>query len=154
MPTNKNTTTKPSKKERMAERARLAEVIRRRQMGLYTAEDTLDDLKRSLKDFYAKEDDAYLTLITRMGGFSVYTKQEFQAQLKEWKKLGVKCEDYNFHERELDGHKFFFFVAQPQDLNEAPMCPLAMVLGYMVSGFTYIVKDKATFEEVKAYLKA
>ena len=152
MPTTKSSSSKPSKKERMAKLRQIADTMEHRMKGIYLTEETKAELKVCLQQFFAKDDDAFLTLVTRLRAFNVYTKAEFKPQLQEWKKLGVKCEDFNFHERELDGQKFFFFVAQPPDLADAPMCPVALALGYMVSGFTYIIKDKATFDEVKAAL--
>ena len=129
-------------------------VIQMRMQGIFTREDTLDDLKRSLVDFYANKNDKFLSYVHNAYGFMVYNNKEFEENLQLWKKNKIVVLDCNFHERELDGKKFYFFVAQHKDIEKSPsMCPVAMALGFMVSGYTYIIKDKETYDYVKKYLE-
>ena len=133
-------------------RAKAMKVHQDRLRGVWQTCDTREELSVAVKQFVKAKDDAFLTMIHNQGVFSVYTMKEFQDQLKEWKKLGVSVLDCNFKECEIDGHKLYFFTAQPKDLETCNICPLAFALNTMVSGYTYIIKNKETYDYVKNYL--
>jgi len=112
-----------------------------RRKGLYICEDTFNEAWLAYKQM--EKDDVAFTLHYASGTFRVMNFREFLTQLQMWKEIGVKCLECNVKEAKFGDKTAWMFVAQPKDLEEAPMCPLAMSLSTLVSGFTYIVKDKA-----------
>ena len=139
-----------------ASHTKAREVLKKRRMGLYTTEETLDEVKVCVKQLYepGKEADEVFTLIRNQGVFNVYSKKEFLPQVKEWKKMGCRALADNVLEQEVEGHKVWMFVIQPPKAKLADMglCPLALALGVMVSGFTYIARSKELADLVVRYL--
>ncbi len=130
------------------------EVLRKRQMGLYVAEETREELETSAKQLCESPDDEYVTLLHAHGVFNVYNQREFLQTLKLWKQMKCVLLDCNIQEREIAGHKITFFVVQPpEDKQMSGVCPLAAAMGFLVSGFTYICKHKESVDLVKRYLQ-
>lgn len=112
-----------------------------------------DEANLSVRQMMAAKDDICFTYIHRIGRFSVYNQKEFLPQMKEWKRLGVKALACNVKEREMAGHKVWLLVVQPEKLEDGPvMCPLGAACDLMVSGYTYVVKDKSLADMVVRYL--
>lgn len=118
------------------------QIIQQRQMGVYICEDTLNDATIAFQRRQA--DDQAFTLLINRGVFNVYNRREFGVQLLQWMDLGAVLLKENINEVTLAGKKAWAFTVQPADMDESiGVNPLALALGIMVSGFTYIAWDKA-----------
>ena len=118
------------------------EMMAKRRKGLYQTEDTYNEAWLSYTQM--EPDDVCFTLKVATGTFAVLNRREFAQQLSWWRDMGIKCQDYNVKEVTFGDKKAWSFVVQPKNLKDAPICPLGICLGTMVSGFTYVAKDKAT----------
>ena len=138
----------------MATSLKHKKILQNRRKGLYNTDETRDELKVSIKQLFEEPADEYVTLLHSQGVFSVYTQKEFLPQLRVWKQAKCVLLDCNIQEREIAGHKITFFVVQPPDDEQmSGVCPLAAAMGFLVSGFTYICKNKSSVDLVKRYLE-
>ena len=140
-------------KQQLMEKYR--KIYEQRRGGFYHSSDTRDELKVALKDFFGAKDDMFMTLHMTTGIFNVYTQREFLDTLNLWKQTQVKLLDCNYREHDQDGYEFCSFVVQPKSdelLEKCPICPLGIALGMMVSGYTFITKNKEMFEFCKNYI--
>ena len=135
--------------------AQYRRIMAARAAGIYTMEDTRDEMSLSLSQM--TDSDVGITLVKAHGKFAVFNLREFLAQLQLWKPMGIVCQAVNVREREIDGKTYWSIVIQPAVLKEGDLassfCPLSLALGMMVSGFTYIVKTKALADIAVAALK-
>jgi hypothetical protein len=134
---------------------RLKTILRNRQMGLWTTDDTLYDVNLAFAQHCDGGDNEKAAFLHRGAcAMMLLNNSELLSELKSWKKLGCVVDPKNTQEIELNGRKAWLWVLQPKKAkNNTPICPVAMALGIMVSGFSYISKDKATEELVVRYLK-
>jgi len=138
----------------MATALKHKKILQNRRKGLYNTDETRDELQVAVKQLFEEPTDEYITLVQHLGVFNVFSQKEFLAQLKLWKQKKCVLLDCNIHEREIAGRKITFFVVQPPDDKDMPsVCPLAMAMGFLVSGFTYICKNKSSVDLVKRYLE-
>lgn len=129
--------------------APVADILRRRDKGIYRTDDTLKEAKLAVRQMFECPTDVAFTLHMRTGTFGVLNQKELDLQIKMWKQLGVKVMGENLKEHTIDGKKVWSFVAQPKSVYEdeavlTHLCPLSMALGVMVSGVTYLAKDRET----------
>jgi hypothetical protein len=127
-------------------------MIENRKTGLYITTETRDEVRVVLSQM--SPTDLVLTLIRKHGVFSCYDKREWLAQVADWKQLGAECLKCNIRPVPVEagmGEGLWMMVIQPAGGIDN-MCPLAMACSVMVSGFTYIAKDKAPFELAWAVL--
>jgi len=129
---------------------KIDEVMKARRSGLYTSEDTLDELEYCIRTPQAG--DIALTLQHHSGRFGYLNKEELTGQMRIWKTMGCESLESNIFEREVAGKKVWTFVIQPKKGAECPFSPLAMCLGIMVSGYTYIVVNRNNAVAVCRYL--
>jgi hypothetical protein len=74
-------------------------------------------------------------------------------QIKQWKHYGVKIYKCNIRDIECGafGKAILFTVSAPDD-SDVGLCPLATAFGIMVTGFSYLTRDKAIAELAWRYL--
>jgi hypothetical protein len=128
-------------------------ILADRRRGLYRNEETADENAVCARQMTPT--DVCYTLIHRMGVFNVYNNAELLQQMKAWKGVCV-IQDYNLWEREVGGKTVYVAIIQPKDkaaLEDCPICPLAMSMGILVSGFTYIFQKKEDRDFVAHYLR-
>ena len=132
---------------------KIRQVIKDRARGLYNCEDTRDEMMVAWNG--KSEKDVAICINMRMGAFNIFTKEELDNQIKNWRKVKCVVRDYNIKELELkDGTKAWCFVMQPPNLAQnCNLCPLGMAHGLMVSGYTYFVKNKEVAEYVVSQMK-
>lgn len=134
----------------------MKKMIANRQTGLYITTETRDEVRLRLSQMAPT--DQVLTLIRKHGMFSPYDKREWLLQVADWKRLGAECLKCNIRPVSADagvGEGLWMMVIQPHRSDAdagCAFCPLAASLGVLVSGFTYIAKDKAPFELAWAVL--
>lgn len=134
--------------------SKIRSILADRRMGLYKTEDTRDEAILCLKQLKATPTDKVFTLIHKEGVFNVYDQREFLNQLSAWKMLGCQLLKGNIFERELgaEGKATLFIINGPEKSKNSSFCPLAMSLGVMVSGFSYITADPKLAEVAWVYL--
>ena len=131
--------------------AKMSSKTAKKRMGFYDSKETIEEVKHSLKTM--SQTDEVLTLVAASGTFMVLDMKELLFQMKLWKSLGCEALECNIKEKEVDGKKVWMYVIQPPDLEKAPtFCPLAAGLGMLVSGYTYIARNKSTADLVVRYL--
>lgn len=152
-PTTQNTS-KMTTPKRFTEKE-MKKIWRDRQRGLWKTEDTLRDLNLAFKQHCDGGDDEKAVFLHRATcAMMMMNQRELLEELRRWKELGCVVDPENTREVELNGRKATMWILQPAKVDEdTPMCPAALALGTMVSGFAYISKDKATEELVVRYLK-
>ena len=123
----------PTRKEAMA-------IHKNRLAGLYNSDETHNEAWLAFNQM--TPDDVVITLLHAHGRFSIYNLHEFLPQIQEWKAKGIACLPCNVKEIKFGDEIAWAFVIQPKKLDDAPMCPLSLCLNTLVSGFTYITKDK------------
>jgi len=130
------------------------DILNHRRKGIWHVEDTEDESTLSYKQLLDEPNDFCYTAHHRTGLFCVYSKDEFEPQIRIWKKLGVKILMCNIREIEIDGKPACMFTAQPEDDRLMPFaCPLAIAHGVLVSGYTYICRTKRDAVEVAVKLR-
>jgi hypothetical protein len=139
------TTAKPTAKQ-------MAKILAGRRSGLYQVKETQQEAALAVKQMLETDGDDAFTLIHRMGIFSVFSKKEFMPQLKQWKTQKCSALECNLRQLDVNGKTCWAVVVQPPDLEDAPVCPLALAFGMMVSGFTYVFKDLELAKLVIRYL--
>jgi hypothetical protein len=130
--------------------------MKERKMGIYDTKKTRDELELSVRQIHKKgfEAEEVLTLIHQTGQFNVYNKMEFLGQLRQWKDMKCVLLDCNVWEKTIAGKTMWAFVVQPLKIEGAPgVCPLAVALNILVSGFTYVCKSKETADLVLRVLR-
>ena len=127
-------------------KSKTQDVVSKRRQGLYTCDDTIDEVLVCVKQLRENKADRVSGLILRHGAFSVYDTAEFKEQVDAWKQVGVGLRPGNVFERQCGKFgKVWFFTVQPIKMTEdnAPgACPIALAFGRMVSGYTYFTLDK------------
>jgi hypothetical protein len=133
----------------------MKKIWRDRRSGLWKTEDTLRDVNLSFAQHCAGGDDEKAVFLHRGTCMMMMMNQrEMLEELKSWKKQGCVVDPENTREVELNGQKATMWILQPAKVDEdTPMCPVAMALGTLVSGFSYISKDKGVAELASRYLK-
>lgn len=131
------------------------EITEKRQAGLYITTETRDEVRECLSQMTPT--DQVFTLIRKHGVFSVYDKREWLGQVGLWKRLGAECLKGNIRPVSAGAGvgEAWMMVIQPHRSDAdagCAFCPLALSLGVLVSGWTYIAKDKAPFELAWAVL--
>lgn len=127
-------------------------IVKKRQQGFYITEETRDEVRVCLEQMAPT--DQVITLLRRHGVFNGYDKREWLAQVADWKAIGAQCLRCNIRPIAADvglGDGLWMMVIQPEKGMDG-FCPLASAMGVLVSGFTYIAKDKAPFELAWAVL--
>ena len=129
----------------MPSKTQVKAIVKNRQQGLYKMEDTKNEAHLVLSQMAPT--DQVFTLLRKHGVFSCYDKREWLLQVADWKKLNSQCLRCNI--RRIDDDvgmgEAWLMVIQPEGGMDG-FCPLAAAMGVLVSGFTYIAKDKAPFE--------
>jgi hypothetical protein len=134
---------------------KVASIIRDRQQGLYTTEDTFNEALVCVKQLdESTSGDKVFGLIRKHGIFSVFNTNEFMHQVKDWKEMKVVILKCNISEIECGayGKAWLFTITPPKKLGDVGLCPLALSFGRMVSGFSYISKDKSLIDLAWKYL--
>jgi hypothetical protein len=145
IPSRSSAPRKPSDKE-------LRKILFERRGGLYRTEPTFNEAW--LSHTQMEPTDVAFTLNHSHGVFTVMNLRELLTQIQMWRGLGCRSHDYNVKEVKFGDKTAWMFVVQPPDLTKAPTCPLAMCLNTLVSGYTYIAKDKGTADLVVRALSA
>lgn len=116
-----------------------------RRRGFYHTDDTLNEAALSLSQM--EPSDKVFTLLRAAGQFGMLNQRELLQQILLWRSQEAVCLEKNVRERDLNGTKVWIFVVQPKVLKEedpsSSICPLAIAFSFMVSGFTYVTKEKA-----------
>ena len=120
-------------------------MMERRQQGLYITTETQDEVRVVLSQMAPT--DQVMTLIRSQGRFSCYDKREWLLQVADWKRIGAQSLRCNIRPiaDDVGIGEAWMMVIQPAGGMDG-FCPLASAMGVLVSGFTYIAKDKAPFE--------
>jgi len=128
-------------------------IIEKRRQGLYHTKDTYDEALICVRQLKEVPNDKVSTLIRHLGYFNVFDTKEFMEQVKDWKAKGVKILKCNINDIQCGayGEACLFTVTPPND-EDCAFCPLALAFNTMVSGYSYITKDKALAELAWRYL--
>ena len=125
-------------------------IINDRRNGVYITEDTRNETELALK--HMTKNDLTIFIHHSSGLFGLMNLKELLIQMKLWKQLGVKCLPFNHKKIKVGKEDAWMWIIQPEDLEEAPMSPLSIAYGTLVSGFAYISKTKSVGEMVIRYL--
>jgi hypothetical protein len=129
------------------------EILEKRRAGLYHTQDTYDEALVCVRQLKEVPNDKVSTLIRRLGVFTVFDTKEFMEQLKEWKAKGVKIYKCNVRDIQCGAYgEAYLFTVTSDDDKDCAMCPLALAFNTMVSGYSYITKDKALAQLAWRYL--
>jgi hypothetical protein len=113
------------------------------------------EIKETEKDL--RSDEIGFTYVHKAKSLSMFGLKDFLTQVKMFKNAGIKYIDGNQYEKEINSKQYIMIVFSPKNNSEDFMCPLAMQLGVIVCGFTYLLKkDKISnklLEEIKRMLK-
>lgn len=134
--------------------AQIRRMMAGRAKGIYVNKETLAEAVLCMRSL--RSDEVAYTLVKSAGVFSAYTLRHMMAEVARWRDMGAKCLPCNMNEREIGGRKAWSIVIQPKDMEkEDPgYCPLSMALGTLVSGFTYICREKSLAELIIRALNA
>jgi hypothetical protein len=121
-------------------------IMNNRLRGIYKPDDVFNEAWLSLNDM--KTTDACFTLQHSTGRFFILSLRELLTQIKIWRSVGAVCLADNICEQKFGDKVAWSFVIQPADEDEGTICPLSLALNTMVSGFTYVAKDKSTADLV------
>ncbi len=126
------------------------QIINDRRNGLYNTDDTRNETELAFKQMNTTD----LTIFIQhsSGMYGMMNLNELLLQMKVWKHQEVKCLPCNFKEIEIGNEKAWMWIVQPKDLENAPISPLGIAYGIMVSGYAYISKKKSVGEMVIRYL--
>jgi len=124
-----------------------AAIVARRRKGFYTTDDTLTEAKALILTDRQRNDICF-TLLHAHGRFCSYDQRDFLRQLKVFQDMKCVLLDCNIKERTIAGKTVWAFTVQPPSLEGTNMCPLAMALGILVNGFTYVAYEKSTADLV------
>jgi hypothetical protein len=121
-------------------------------MGLWNTKDTRDEATLCLKQLKASPTDKVFTLYRADCVFNVYDQREFLNALSVAKMMGATLLKGNIFEREFgeEGNATLFVLSPPK--TDGSFCPLALACGVMVSGFSYITRDKSIADVAWRYL--
>ena len=141
------------KKRKMAKN--FSEIIKQRRMGIYHTNDTLDEFNLCLRQM--KSTDLALTLHRQVCGFMMYNKAELAEQIDQWKKMRCVLRPCNIYKmktknKPFKDNKFYLIVVQPpkdKEEEDSTICPLAMTLGVLVSGYSYICPSEDTVKTIQ-----
>ena len=132
---------------------KINEIARDRAMGLYKTEDTYNEALVCVRQLTENKTDKVFTLMRAIGRFNVYDTNEFMNQVKDWKKKGVKILKCNIKDIQCGAYgEACLFTVTPPGEDDCAFCPLALAFNTMVSGYSYITKDKALAELAWRYL--
>ena len=122
-------------------------VRERRRAGMYINHETRDEALLAVRQLMETPTDKVVTLIHTQCVFSVYNTAEFLAQVKLWKGMKVKILKCNIVPIKCGAFgDAWMMTVTPDDATVAPMSPLAMAFNVLVSGFSYIAKDKGILD--------
>lgn len=79
------------------------------------------------------------------GKFGVLNLQELLLQIRMWQEIGVVCRPCNVKEVKFGTTSAWAFTVQPTGDGALERCgfsPLSLAFGTMVSGYTYVAKNK------------
>jgi len=115
--------------------------------------------KYSMKDRRGKEE-LCISWIKAEKGFGWLNRETLNEQMKIWRKMAkegsLKIMEYNNSETEQYGRKLYNFIVQPYEnekMKDCEFCPYAlMVLGIMVSGYTYSFTKKENRDAIYNYV--
>ena len=121
-------------------------VMKKRIQGIFNSKETRDEALVCVRQLGENPDDKVITLNMTIKSFAVLNMPEWLYQIKRWQALGVaiyktnivaiKCGAY--------GDAWMMTITPPGDY--VPACPLALSFNVMVSGYSYIAKDKGVLE--------
>jgi len=125
-----------------------------RRKGLYDCKDVYNEAWLSYLDMEA--DDVVFTMGGKgqaipQGVFSVLNLRELLQQIRMWQAMGAKCLPVNIKEVKFGATSAWAFTVQPAGEAALGACgysPLSLAFGTMVSGYTYVAKDRGTAELV------
>lgn len=128
------------------------DIRKNRLKGLYACVDTRDEAAVSARQM--KDDDVVFTILHKTGTFSVYNKKEFLPQIKMWEEAKHQLLACNIKPITINDKEFWMFTIQPNNMtaDNSAFCPLALAYGTLVSGYSYITKDKGLTELVHRVL--
>ena len=110
------------------------------------------EIKETEQDL--RTDEIGFTYVHKAGVLSMFGLKDFLTQIKMFKNAGIKYIDGNHYEKDINGKKYSMIVFTPKNNNENYMCPLALELGVMVCGFTYLLnKNKIDDKLIEAIKK-
>ena len=126
-------------------RAEAMAILAKRRSGLYTTKETYDECLVSVKQLMDSPTDKVFTLMRSHGVMNVYDTKEFLSQIKHWQSLKVKVFKCNIIPIKCGayGDAWLMTVSPPGD---SQWCPVAMAFQTMVSGYSYIAKDRTLFD--------
>jgi hypothetical protein len=129
----------------MPSKTQVKTIVKRRQQGYYITEETKNEVRLALAQMAPT--DQVITLIRKQGVFNQYDKREWLLQVADWRRLKAQCLRCNIRRiaDDVGVGEAWLMVIQPEGGMDG-FCPLAAAMGVLVSGFTYIAKDKAPFE--------
>lgn len=134
----------------------LIRIVRERKQGFWSREDTERDFYRCIRcPTDDLQEDIVITMNRKACVYSVMTIKELKTQVGQWRELGCVSYPYNVNSFTFADTQWWTFVIQDPKWTEenAIHCPLFTLTGIMVSGFTYITKDKQFADMVVAALK-
>ena len=104
-----------------------------------------------------RKTDICFSWIKHYQDFSVYSKEEMTAVMTRWKTLAKEgklsiCEENNT-EFDVEGKTIYCLVITPLYEIGTSLCPFALSLGMIVSGYTYAYTKKVNRDAIYAYIK-
>ena len=115
-------------------------IMKYRSMGIYEPKDVFNEAWISYNSM--EDTDVCFTLQHITGRFRMLNLRELLIQIKLWKDMGVVCLSENINERKFGDKTAWSVVIQLPDLEDCKICPLSLAFETMVSGCTYVVRDK------------
>jgi len=130
-------------------KAEAMEIVKKRQQGIYVVDETENEILVTAHQFLKNPADIVTCLNLAIGAFTCFDKDEWSDQVRHWRTLGnVVLRDYNIHKVQIGKYgDFHLFTVQIYDddgeLEDTGLCPVAMALGYMVTGISYYTPHAA-----------
>jgi hypothetical protein len=129
-------------------------MMKKRQQGMYVVAETENEILVTASQFREDPRDIVTGLNRAMGVFTCFNKGEWADQVRHWRTLGnVVLRPYNIHKVQLGRYgDFWLFTIQIYDkdgeLEDTGLCPVAMALGYMVTGLSYYTPCEAITDQL------
>jgi len=93
-----------------------------------------------------QKDEVGFTYVHQYSTISLFKMTDFLKQVKLFQQAGMYIIPENIYDKEINGKSYTMLVFTPKNNSENYMCPMAMALGVMVCGFTYVID--ATYKDI------
>ena len=117
-------------------------IVASRKQGRITTKELIDETLVCVRQLSKNPLDKVSTYLHAHGIFSAYNLHEFMAQIQQWREKGCLLLRSNIIETQCGAYgKATFFTIQPPKPSVAPLSPVSLAFGTMVSGYTYFTTD-------------